>query len=138
MTLLRKAEVAARLKVSPRTVERLRARGELPALRLGRRVRFKEEDVETYIDARRLYKPQSDPVVDGADFANGYTALVPAERPADGTLWSCQESDCGVREVVIKGRASASAPRCPACRGRLLLVGHLAELLLLPVQAGGG
>src|SRR5262245_20906925 len=115
MTLLTKAEVAARLKVSPRTVERLRARGDLPAFQLGRRVRFKEEDVETYIDARRLYKPQSDPVVDGADFANGLTALVPAERPAEGNyavgLWLCHQSDCGVREVVIKGRASASSPR---------------------------
>ena len=43
--LLRIPDAAARLAVSPRTVRRMIASGRLPAVRLGRVVRLREEDL---------------------------------------------------------------------------------------------
>jgi excisionase family DNA binding protein len=48
-SLLTKQEVADRLKVSVRTVERMEAAGDLVAIRLGRSVRFRAEDVAALI-----------------------------------------------------------------------------------------
>ena len=142
--LMSKKDVAALLQVSERTVSRLLAGGRLASVRVGGQVRVRREDVETYLATQQtaLYTPQADPIVDGEDFVNGFTALVPAERPPEGAyaieLWSCSQSNCPVREVVVKGRAPAgSSLRCPACRGRLHLVGHLDELLLVPVKGAG-
>jgi excisionase family DNA binding protein len=41
--------VAARLKVNPRTVLRRVGREELPAIRVARRLRFRPDDLETYL-----------------------------------------------------------------------------------------
>lgn len=41
--------VAARLNVNPRTVLRMVAREELPAIRVARRLRFRRSDLETYL-----------------------------------------------------------------------------------------
>jgi excisionase family DNA binding protein len=46
--LLDVVEVAKRLQLNPRTILRLVAKGELPALKIARRWRFKLEDLETY------------------------------------------------------------------------------------------
>ena len=50
-TLLTKEEVAARLKCSPKTVQRNRHR--LGAVKIGRLLRFKESKVQAYIDKLR-------------------------------------------------------------------------------------
>lgn len=47
--MLKIREAAIRLGAHPNTVRRLIARGELPAFRLGRVVRIKEADVESYM-----------------------------------------------------------------------------------------
>lgn len=46
------AEVAARLRVSNMTVYRLVQAGELPAVRIGRSYRIREDDVDRYLGAR--------------------------------------------------------------------------------------
>jgi excisionase family DNA binding protein len=51
--LLTRAEVATWLSLSLRSVDRLRARGILPAVRVLTSVRFREEDVRKLIDPRQ-------------------------------------------------------------------------------------
>lgn len=51
MTLLTIADVAERLRVSQPTVHRLKASGKLPAVRFGRAVRFRPDDVAALIAA---------------------------------------------------------------------------------------
>ena len=51
--LLTPGDVAAALKVSQRTVERMRRRGEIPFVRIGRQVRFRADDLAAYL-ARRV------------------------------------------------------------------------------------
>lgn len=46
------AEVARLLRVSNMTVYRLISGGELPAVRVGRSYRLREEDVDRYLSAR--------------------------------------------------------------------------------------
>lgn len=46
--------VAARLMVSPRTVRRFAASGELRYLRVGRLLRFTEGDVSAFIEEQRV------------------------------------------------------------------------------------
>src|SRR6266849_7505771 len=41
--------VAARLNVNPRTVLRMVGREEIPAIRVARRLRFRPDDLETYL-----------------------------------------------------------------------------------------
>ena len=52
--LLTVSEVATALRVSNMTVYRLVSAGELPALRIGRCVRLRSEDVEHYLSGRLL------------------------------------------------------------------------------------
>jgi predicted site-specific integrase-resolvase len=53
-THLNQVELAARLKISPRTLERWRWTGEGPAfLKIGGRVIYRLEDVEAYENGRR-------------------------------------------------------------------------------------
>jgi excisionase family DNA binding protein len=51
--LLTKAEVADLLKLSPRSVDRLRVLGDLPAMKVLSMVRFRRQDVEAYLEAQR-------------------------------------------------------------------------------------
>ncbi|MBO6886162.1 MAG: helix-turn-helix domain-containing protein [Marivita sp.] len=54
VTHLNQVELAARLKISPRTLERWRWTGEGPAfLKIGGRVIYRLEDVEAYENCRR-------------------------------------------------------------------------------------
>ncbi len=48
-TLLTKKEAAERLRVSVRTIDRLRAREELRFVTVGRQVRFRAADLDTFI-----------------------------------------------------------------------------------------
>jgi excisionase family DNA binding protein len=48
------AEVARRLRVSNMTVYRLVKAGQLPAVRVGRGYRIREEDVLTYLESRYM------------------------------------------------------------------------------------
>jgi excisionase family DNA binding protein len=59
------AEVAANLKLNQQTVRNWIDRGELPALRVGRRVRIKRSDYERYLD-------------------DGYNGGTPPERRSSG------------------------------------------------------
>lgn len=43
-------ELAKRLKVHPRTIQRVIQREELPAIRIGRQWRFRKEWVEAWLD----------------------------------------------------------------------------------------
>lgn len=61
MGMLKASEVAERMSVSRRTVYDLAAQGRLPVYRFGRTMRFKEDEVEAYIDARRT-APAHQPV----------------------------------------------------------------------------
>jgi excisionase family DNA binding protein len=49
--MLTRAEVAQLLSVSLRTVDRLRAQGILPAVKVFTSVRFREEDVKGFINS---------------------------------------------------------------------------------------
>jgi len=44
-------EVAARLRVNPRTVLRMADRGELPGIKVARRWRFRSSDLDTYLQS---------------------------------------------------------------------------------------
>lgn len=52
--LLKRAEVAAALAVSMRTVDTLIAHGGLKVVRLGKSVRFRQEDIEAFNGGRTL------------------------------------------------------------------------------------
>ena len=52
-TMMTKEEVAEFLKVSTRTVDRLVQAGKLPAYRIQTNVRFKQEDVDRYLETIR-------------------------------------------------------------------------------------
>jgi excisionase family DNA binding protein len=47
--LMTKREVAERLSISTRTLDRIRSMGEIKAVRVGGQVRFRPEDVEKFI-----------------------------------------------------------------------------------------
>jgi excisionase family DNA binding protein len=71
--LLTVQDVAERLAVSPRTVKRVLASGELPVVRLGRAVRIREEDLRKFLAARTCAQGS------GTVAAGGVT-LRPGER----------------------------------------------------------
>lgn len=47
-------DAAKRLGITPRTLYRFIDQGELPAYRLGRVIRLKQEDVDRFIEASRI------------------------------------------------------------------------------------
>ena len=50
-------EVAKRLNVNPRTVNRMIDRGELPAYKVSGMFRIDEKDLQAYLEANRTIKP---------------------------------------------------------------------------------
>jgi excisionase family DNA binding protein len=56
--LLTKAEVSEALKVSTRTIDRLRARGLLNATKVLGAIRFQPEEVKAFLDSQRP-RPQA-------------------------------------------------------------------------------
>lgn len=52
------AEVAEILKLNPQTVRNWIDRGELPALRIGRRVRIRRAEFDRFIEQGRIQAPQ--------------------------------------------------------------------------------
>jgi excisionase family DNA binding protein len=48
-------EVLGYLRVNPRTIYRLIHRGELPAVRVGRQWRFRQSDLDDWLDRQRLH-----------------------------------------------------------------------------------
>lgn len=52
-------EVAARLKISERTVRRFLSAGTLAFVRVGRNVRIEESEIKAYLDARRRARKSS-------------------------------------------------------------------------------
>jgi excisionase family DNA binding protein len=54
ITWLSTPEAARRLGVTPRTLYRFIDEGQLPAYRLGRVIRLKEGEVDTFIDSCRI------------------------------------------------------------------------------------
>lgn len=61
--------VAQRLGVSVATVRRIVKRGELRAYKIGGQLRFKEEEVEAYIDAQLVDPAELDD--EGSEQGNG-------------------------------------------------------------------
>ena len=61
-------EIARILKLNPQTVRNWIDRGELPAVRVGRRVRIRRQDFNTMIDA-------------------GYNGPSRPPAPTEGTIW---------------------------------------------------
>ncbi len=57
MPLLRVNDAAAFLAIGRRTVYTLVAAGELPAVRVGERMRFRPEELEAYLDRKREAGP---------------------------------------------------------------------------------
>lgn len=55
--LLTKTDVAHRLGVSEKTVDRLVASGKLGAQRVGGRYKFSAEDIERYLASQRIEQP---------------------------------------------------------------------------------
>jgi excisionase family DNA binding protein len=55
--MLSSPEAAARLGVSPQTVKRMAQRGELPAVKVGKRYKFRPVDLAAYLDRARV-KPE--------------------------------------------------------------------------------
>jgi excisionase family DNA binding protein len=51
--LLNRSEVANLLRVSPRSIDRLRCSGKLPAIVIRGRVRFSPADVQALVDSLR-------------------------------------------------------------------------------------
>lgn len=51
--LLTAQEVADRLRITVRTLQRLEADGHLPAIRIGRSVRYRAEDLQAFIDGQQ-------------------------------------------------------------------------------------
>ena len=80
------AEVAGNLKLNQQTVRNWIDRGELPALRVGRRVRIKRSDYERYLEEgyNGLDRPEQGPAgPSGDDFWGGEPVGVaePQARP---------------------------------------------------------
>ena len=61
-------EIARTLKLNPQTVRNWIDRGELPAVRVGRRVRIRRQDFNAMVDA-------------------GYNGPSRPPPPAEGTIW---------------------------------------------------
>ena len=56
-TWLSTADAAERLGIGRRGVEVLVERGELPAYKIGRLVRYRLSDLDEFIETRRRYRP---------------------------------------------------------------------------------
>jgi excisionase family DNA binding protein len=54
------ARTAQRLGITPRTLYRFVTRGEITAYRLGRVIRFQQQDVDAFIDNRRITPSESE------------------------------------------------------------------------------
>lgn len=54
--LLTVEQLAERLAVNPMTVRRMVNRGQLPAVRIGRAIRFKPADVDAFLESVRVVK----------------------------------------------------------------------------------
>ncbi len=54
ITWLSTAKAAARLGITPRTLYRLIDEGQLPAYKMGRVIRLKQQEVDAFIDQSRI------------------------------------------------------------------------------------
>lgn len=57
--LLTKSEVAYKLGVSEKTIDRLVASNKLAARKIGGRLRFEPAEIDRYIEASRLEQPEA-------------------------------------------------------------------------------
>lgn len=79
--MLTRQEVADRLKVSVRAVDRLRASGKLPAVRVGGCVRFTEKSLDDYIeDATDRQTAPLRPAIKIRDYVGEIIAASEAKR----------------------------------------------------------
>lgn len=54
MKIISKAEAAALLDVSPATLDRLTAKGQIAAYRIGGRWKYREDEIQAYFDGQRV------------------------------------------------------------------------------------
>jgi excisionase family DNA binding protein len=52
-------EVLAYLRITPRTIYRLIRSGELPALRIGRQWRFRQSDLDAWLERQRAFTSEA-------------------------------------------------------------------------------
>lgn len=57
---LKTTQAAKKLGITPRGLQKLVERGDILAYRIGRVLRFRPSDVETYLDKARTDRPKSD------------------------------------------------------------------------------
>jgi excisionase family DNA binding protein len=80
-------EIAERLKVNPQTLRNWIDRGELPAVRIGRRVRVRRTDLERLLTEGRTVRPPTEPSTEGPtaeDFWSGEPAGLPQPLDKNG------------------------------------------------------
>ena len=54
MKIISKAEAAALLDVSPATLDRLTAKGQISVYRIGGRLKYREDEIQDYFDGQRI------------------------------------------------------------------------------------
>jgi excisionase family DNA binding protein len=143
--LLDKSEVASILKVSARTVDRLRASGALKAVQVRGSVRFSEEAVTAFIEGRPLYTPCWKNAITGEELLNSVEADEPCGTPpfprTPKTESFCDNPACKARDVKVSFNywgcdAPPSEPpsmKCPVCGQPLRFETYLSEERLLRV-----
>jgi excisionase family DNA binding protein len=143
--LMTKGEVAGMLKVSVRTVDRLRAAGELKAVKVRSGVRFDLLDVLDYLQKKPwaedgpLYAPCRSPILSGDDLMASVTVDEPCDAPTlrPKSEWVCGNSSCKLREVVVQGTCVGDDPKdhhCPKCGRPLRFITYLQENCLVRVR----
>jgi excisionase family DNA binding protein len=80
--LIREPEVARLLAVTPRTVENLRARGDLPSVKIGRSRRYVLADVMALIERSRVPLNEEEPTPDGSTLLEAMPPAGPGDRAA--------------------------------------------------------
>lgn len=75
--LLTELEVASLLRVSARSLRALRSAGSVPHLVIGRRVRYRPEDIEGYLQAAKVDPSQEGVLRRRSNAARGQATIVP-------------------------------------------------------------
>ena len=78
-------DVAELLKLNPQTVRNWIDQGQLPAVRIGRRVRIRQSELDAFIEAGTTRKPSSDGEPDSGPRAEVGRALEDVQMALHGT-----------------------------------------------------
>ena len=110
-------EVADKLSISVMTVRRMVERGEMPAYRLGGQFRFKESEVDSYVDSQRVEPAKPKNAQRPARLSAGEMAKVGVDyrQENNGEVFlTCQ--NCGSAwspNMLAGGKLPRNYWRCP-------------------------